>query len=300
MLNKLTIKFLFLISSITFAQVGIGTETPHNSAMLEVRSTTRGVEMGNVALQSLTDVTTIPNPAVGLMVYNTTVDATKNLELANYYWNGTTWRIVGNQQTNYVATSNAESYSVEEYLGYELKPRPTTSNGNAPTNWTFKGCKRWNSGTDANNHYYCAYEAPTANAVNWQQAFTIAKNLGGYLVTLTNNNEIAWLRTNMINNSTGYNLQNNIWMGFNKVTFPGNPKEFRWITGEVSRRVWSNNTLLEDNWTAGEPNDQGGTEGCGHINDNAQSPDRKWNDLVCSFNTTNGRVFNQLIIEFHN
>lgn len=49
--------------------VGIGTPSPDNSAILDINSTNKGIKLPYVALQSITDLTTIPNPANGLMVY---------------------------------------------------------------------------------------------------------------------------------------------------------------------------------------------------------------------------------------
>ncbi|GAB3992134.1 hypothetical protein GCM10028807_24540 [Spirosoma daeguense] len=58
--------YLFLFSTQLLAQVGIGTETPASSAMLDVTSTTKGFLPPRVA--STNDV---PSPAEGLMVYQT-------------------------------------------------------------------------------------------------------------------------------------------------------------------------------------------------------------------------------------
>ena len=44
---------------------------PDNSAMLDVSSTSKGLLIPRVSLISTTDVTTIPNPAVSLLIYNT-------------------------------------------------------------------------------------------------------------------------------------------------------------------------------------------------------------------------------------
>lgn len=106
--NKLykNISFAVLLtSSVISAQntngpgVGIGNTSPNPSALLDVDVTSRpanakkGLLLPRVVLQNRTDVTTIPNPAVGLLVFNTTSSATDSLIMANtfYYWTGTTW-----------------------------------------------------------------------------------------------------------------------------------------------------------------------------------------------------------------
>jgi len=51
--------------------VGIGTSAPDASAALEVNSSSKGMLIPKVALTGVTDVTTIPSPASGLIAYNT-------------------------------------------------------------------------------------------------------------------------------------------------------------------------------------------------------------------------------------
>lgn len=90
----------FLISSVPIflnAQVGIGTETPHSSAILEVsaqinphESNTRGLLIPRVNLSTTANGTTpVANPVDGTLVYNKTVDATNDVKKGLYYWNTT-------------------------------------------------------------------------------------------------------------------------------------------------------------------------------------------------------------------
>lgn len=91
----------FLISSFFIrldAQVGIGTTTPNSSANLDIdvssTTTKKGMLLPRVTLQNSADVTTIANPAVGLMVYNTLDDGIppNNVEKNTFYfWNGVQW-----------------------------------------------------------------------------------------------------------------------------------------------------------------------------------------------------------------
>jgi len=80
----LTISLAFYISLIGFAQVGITSDgsEPHNSAMLEIKSTDKGLlppRMNSTARDA------ISSPAEGLIIYNTD---TKEIE----YFNGSLWR----------------------------------------------------------------------------------------------------------------------------------------------------------------------------------------------------------------
>jgi hypothetical protein len=90
----------------SFSQVGIGTTTPNSSAALEVSSSNKGFLLPRVALTSAQDMTTIPNPVQGLMIYNTSelYDNMSSLLLKRgfYYFTGQTWVLVtdkSNQNT---------------------------------------------------------------------------------------------------------------------------------------------------------------------------------------------------------
>ncbi|MFI2742457.1 hypothetical protein ACG2LH_06935 [Zhouia sp. PK063] len=94
------IKSIFYVISIfcvtfSYAQVGIGTTVPDDSAVLDVTSTDKGVLLPRVALTSNIDEETIPNPTKSLLVYNTATvtnqGAEHNITRGFYYWNGTEW-----------------------------------------------------------------------------------------------------------------------------------------------------------------------------------------------------------------
>lgn len=70
-MKNLIILFTIGISSLSNGQVGVGTITPHSSAILEVSSTNKGLLLPRVALTSRTDATTINTPPKSLIVYNT-------------------------------------------------------------------------------------------------------------------------------------------------------------------------------------------------------------------------------------
>ncbi|MDR6465343.1 hypothetical protein [Chryseobacterium sediminis] len=73
-MNRIYITLLMLSNSFLFAQignVGINTTTPDASAVLDVNSVNKGLLIPRVPLQSGTDITTIPAPAKGLIIYNT-------------------------------------------------------------------------------------------------------------------------------------------------------------------------------------------------------------------------------------
>ena len=83
------------ISGFCNSQVGIGTTTPNSSAALDLTSTNKGLLLNKVNLQSNVDVTTIPSPATGLIVYATgTHNAGTTTEILAdhlYFYSGTKW-----------------------------------------------------------------------------------------------------------------------------------------------------------------------------------------------------------------
>lgn len=77
--------------------VGIGTDTPNNSALLDLTAPNKGILVPRVALTSVNDQVTIPSPATGLMVYNT---GEGSLTYKGFvFWNGTEWRSLNNDTT---------------------------------------------------------------------------------------------------------------------------------------------------------------------------------------------------------
>lgn len=101
----LAFAILPIITYCTKAQnVGIGTRAPHSSAILEVNSTAKkgGVLLPKVNLKPATDVATVPNPAVGLMVYNTNKAGVKPKAVEadhRYFWNGSRWTALADINT---------------------------------------------------------------------------------------------------------------------------------------------------------------------------------------------------------
>lgn len=102
----------------SFSQVGIGTTTPNSSSILEIKSDNAGLLIPRIALTSSSDVTTIPSPAISLLIYNTT--STSDVTPGFYYWDGSwktvsktaattgSWNLTGNTTVaaDYLGTNN--------------------------------------------------------------------------------------------------------------------------------------------------------------------------------------------------
>jgi len=73
--------------------IGIGTSTPDNSALVDISSATKGFLPPRVPLTAANVASPVSSPATGLFVYNTASSGTSpnNVEPGYYCWNGTRW-----------------------------------------------------------------------------------------------------------------------------------------------------------------------------------------------------------------
>ncbi|MCX6278584.1 MAG: hypothetical protein NT004_10850, partial [Bacteroidetes bacterium] len=87
--------FLAILSPATFAQVSISGDNsaPDPSAMLDVKSNSRGILLPRIALTAINMAAPVVAPAVGLMVYNTAIAGTSphNVTHGYYLWDGSVW-----------------------------------------------------------------------------------------------------------------------------------------------------------------------------------------------------------------
>lgn len=112
--------FFFILNFLSFSafsQVGINTNTPDASSMLEISATNKGLLIPRVALLGYNDITTIPNPAPSLLVYND--NPLSGMPRGFFYFNGSqwqaldrgeAWRVSGNviaDTTQFVGTQNS-------------------------------------------------------------------------------------------------------------------------------------------------------------------------------------------------
>lgn len=139
--TKYIVSLLFL-TSITFAQIGVGTSTPNASAMLDVTSTSKGFLQPRVALTGTTDTATIASPATGLMVFNTATAGSGAAAVTPgvYYHNGTAWQRVANQAEVTAATASTPTTFVNGNLGNALT---SGNNGNPIDDSTLYSAKNF-------------------------------------------------------------------------------------------------------------------------------------------------------------
>ena len=77
---------------VSYGQVGIGTTTPDNSAILDITSTDSGVLVPRVALVDVGNTTTpVASPATGLLVWNNNGAVIGGNGVGFYFFNGAQW-----------------------------------------------------------------------------------------------------------------------------------------------------------------------------------------------------------------
>lgn len=81
-MKTLGLLLLLTFSSLSFAQVGIGTVTPDQSSVLDVTSTTQGFLPPRLTTLQRDAIVT---PAEGLTIYNTTVHCLETYNGTNWY-----------------------------------------------------------------------------------------------------------------------------------------------------------------------------------------------------------------------
>ncbi len=117
------IVIFFFVSQLIIAQnVGINSTAanPDNSAMLDIVSSNKGLLIPRVTLTSISDVSTIPNPAISLLVYNTAAAgiAPNNVIPGYYYYNGTAWVILTTGTFNdWKLAGNAGTTAGTDFIG---------------------------------------------------------------------------------------------------------------------------------------------------------------------------------------
>lgn len=147
-MNRYSIKVCSIFfSGFLSAQVGIQTTQVSPSAVLEINTndlatgSKKGFLGPRVALASNIDTTTIPSPAVGLLVYNTADAGTfPSNVLANryYFWNGSIWVDLGltsvlqNYLSNRIYSLNARS---TQDLAYTSINNTSGTNGGIPVSF---------------------------------------------------------------------------------------------------------------------------------------------------------------------
>lgn len=129
---------------------------------------------------------------------------------------------------------------------------------------------RWANG---NKHCYMFFSGEKT----WFQAKRACENLGGYLVTLTSEDEMSFIWSQFGKRfAEKASTWKGPWIGYSDAVEEG---KWQWITGEVA--VVGQDSVYS-NWYEGEPDNCCGGEDCAHISGGHWGS--KWNDNKCHFN----------------
>jgi uncharacterized protein (TIGR02145 family) len=108
--TKILLFGVFIVSSFSiFAQVGIGTATPHASAKLQVESSTKGFLPPRMNESQRNSMTTSLTPPAGLMIYCTNCGSGGELQV----YNGSQWTnsAGGTVATNFVCGTSSVTFT---------------------------------------------------------------------------------------------------------------------------------------------------------------------------------------------
>ncbi len=133
----------FFITQSSFAQnVGIGTNSPHPSAKLDIDDANKGLLIPRVSLTNVLNAAPIALPATGLLVYNQNNSISGGYGAGFYYWTGSSWSHIGRDNVinglHYSIPSNATK------LGGPLVEHTTISPGNFEMIYNLNGSGDFN------------------------------------------------------------------------------------------------------------------------------------------------------------
>lgn len=270
-----------LLSYISHAQLGINT-IPHESTIFDMSKSSKGFLLSKMELKTPQASEPVKEVKDGLIVYNSTKN--NSLYETYYVWNNNKWEPVFNEQRAVAEFTSTGIHA--SALGYN----PSGEGNSAPDEFAFenvtakkvKPCVKYtDTYKDAIEHTYCAYKL--SDNIDWSQAFNLAKSLKGYLTVITTNNEWNNIKLNFVDQPEASN--SNIWIGYNKITEPGNNPEYTWISGEKSMIDWSNTSNLHANFD-GKLEDK-----CVYISNDSN---KTWTSKTCDYKVN----LNYIIVEF--
>ncbi|MFN7099320.1 MAG: hypothetical protein ACK4M4_02945 [Flavobacterium sp.] len=173
----LQIVFFLIVTVTTYAQVGIGTTTPHASSILDVTSTTQGMLTPRMTTAQRNAIT---SPADGLMVYDTDLRAF-------YYYNQATpaWTVINSASTGRLKFKRIRSTDV---LSTVLASELAAGGGakyvlDSGTYYEINGAISVNFPIDLNNAYLVGLDANEDLLIK-SSGFLFEGSSGGTIKTL--------------------------------------------------------------------------------------------------------------------
>lgn len=111
---------LIFVTTISNAQVGIGTINPASGSLLDIESLDKGILIPRVSLTGTNDIATItPAATTGLLVFNTATAGAGNTAVTEgfYYWDGTKWVRIQDEDFDWKITGNDDIINGINFLG---------------------------------------------------------------------------------------------------------------------------------------------------------------------------------------
>ncbi len=153
-MKKITfLVFLGLIISQCYCQVGIGTETPDTSTILDITATDKGMLVPRVALNDIADTSLdgTNTAATGLLIWNTNTATTGGNGTGFYFFNGTIWEQIS---TGSVDADNGLTLSGSDViLGGSLNQSTTVNQGNFDLSLNLSGSGDFNVQDNGITHF---------------------------------------------------------------------------------------------------------------------------------------------------
>jgi N-acetylneuraminic acid mutarotase len=158
-MRKFAFDLFFLLPIVLFGQnVGIGTTSPHSSAVVEISSNNKGILLPQISLANINLATPLSSPATSLLVYNTNASVVGGAGVGYYSWNGSQWKkIILDGEGNVPSGSVIFKSTATAISGYTLKGKTTVAD--------FQEFLGVNSGT-----WSSIPSIPTGNATNGHSA----------------------------------------------------------------------------------------------------------------------------------
>ncbi len=320
---KKSLLLLLLTIQIVFAQKAAEILVNHPSypsSALTLNHSEKGFLLPKVHLENIQRSSPLPQAKEGMLVFNTHQDVLGGEGVGIYMWINGRWIRSGENSNTYLIKDQKKSLM----LCYKQ-----LSSNNAPSDITYKSS---NGGmlnanridncvkNKVNGHTYCFYESLNIG-VNWQDAFLAAKEIGGYLVTITSRDEQDFIERELAKKG----LTQNAWLGIRKAIFtnvvnqPVTPENtslgatIHPITGESFQVEWRNTPKIFHNFYNLEPDNNLNSEGCVLLfgegigsGVNGYYTQYKWGDYSCKINKYLGQFADQdvtgdislIIVEF--
>lgn len=170
--------------------------TPAAGAVLDVTSSSKGFLPPRIALNSLTDVTTVPSRTNGLMVYNTGTGTLTDKGM--YFWQDSVWVKAlagGNGATSYLKISNDGTVTLEgdatAYTDLVVNPAMAKNSGGTVPTWTIfiDSVYTWSFADAKDQEVDFTVQMPH----NWKEGSTIYPHVHWSSIVAAGTTRVKWM-----------------------------------------------------------------------------------------------------------